>query len=206
MPLILATIPITQGVPNGLSYFNIVFVVVLASAALQGSTVQQLTRMLGLGAGPASLPDVLAEAEVRPAGVLEATYPVSPASDVVGRIARDLHLPTGAGLSIIVRAGAPFSPSNSTRVRAGDVLHFRVATDLAEVLDAHLAGWGEPAWPARASPSGPAPEARWAPFQGRALRAGGAALIEQERRWWRQLLMRFRLAATRPWMTGGRRS
>jgi cell volume regulation protein A len=205
MPLILATIPITQGVPNGLGYFNLVFVVVLASAALQGSTIQQLTRMLGLSAAPASLPEALSDAEVSPGGVLEATYPVSPASDVVGRLARDLHLPTGAGLSVIVRAGAAFAPSNSTRVRLGDVLHFRVATELAEVLDAHLASWGEPTWPARASVSGPAPQARWAPFQRGALRAEGTALIERERRWWRELPVRVHLAAMRLWTTGGRR-
>jgi cell volume regulation protein A len=205
MPLILATIPITQGVPNGLGYFNLVFVVVLASAALQGSTIQQLTRMLGLSAAPASLPEALSDAAVSPAGVLEATYPVSPASDVVGRLAGDLHLPTGAGLSVIVRAGAAFAPSNSTRVRVGDVLRFRVATELAEVLDAHLASWGEPTWPARASVSGPAPEARWALFQRGALRAEGTALIEREKRWWRELPVRVHLAAMRLWTTGGRR-
>jgi cell volume regulation protein A len=206
MPVILATIPVTQGVPNGFGYFSIVFVVVLASAALQGSTVQQLARVLGLSAVPSALPDVLADADVRRAGVLEATYPVSPESDVVGRLARDLHLPTGAGLSVIVRGGVAFSPSNSTRVWVGDVLHFRVATALAEVLDAHLASWGEPAWPARAAVSQPAPEARWALFHGHAVRAGGAALIEREKRWWRQLPVRFHLAAMRLWTTGGRRS
>jgi cell volume regulation protein A len=206
MPLILATIPITEGLPNSLGYFNVVFVVVLVSAMLQGSTIQQLTRMLGLNAASTSLPDALADAEMSRTGVLEATYLVSPTSDVVGRHARDLHLPTGAGLSVIVRSGYSFSPDNSTRIRVGDVLHFVVATELAEVLHAHLANWGESAWPPQVSAPAPAPEARWAPFQRRALQAQGAGLIARERLWWRELPIRVHLAAMRLWAMGGRRS
>jgi cell volume regulation protein A len=206
MPVILATVPITQGLPNSLGYFNVVFVVVLASALLQGSTIQQLTRMLGLNATPTSLPDALAGADASGTGVLEAQYLVSPGSDLIGRKTRDLHLPTGAGLSGVVRSGYAFSPSNSTRIWVGDVLRFVVAAEVADVLEAHLANWAEAALPTRGAVPVPAPEPRWAPYRRRALRAQGVGLISHEMLWWRQLPLRLHWAATRLWATGSRRS
>ncbi|MDX6534128.1 MAG: potassium/hydrogen antiporter [Gaiellales bacterium] len=209
--VILATIPITQGIPGSLEYFNIVFVVVLASAILQGATVRWLTRALGLTAASTALPTALAEAEFTEAGVLEAEYAVYPTSDAVGRTAGDLHLPTGAGLTTIVRAGQAFSPSNSTRIRAGDVLRFLVSTEHAEVLHAHLSTWGEPAWPPPAS--GPAVSlhgevgpARWTVFRREAVRPHASAFIARERLWWRQMGGHLRLFAVRLLAINGRRS
>jgi cell volume regulation protein A len=205
MPVILATVPITQGLPNSLGYFNVVFVVVLASALLQGATIQQLTRMLGLEATSTSLPEALAAADTSHTDVLEATYLVSPASDVIGRNTRDLHLPTGAGLSVVVRSGHAFSPSDSTRIWVGDELHFVVAAGLADLLQAHLANWSEPAVLTRPAVPVPAPEPRWAPFQRRSLRTQGAGLVAHEMLWWRQLPLRLRWIAMRLWTPSGRR-
>jgi potassium/hydrogen antiporter len=208
--VILATIPITDGVPNGLAYFNVVFVVVLTSAILQGATIRWLTRVLGLTASPTSLPAALAEAELSEAGVLEAEYPVWPSSDAVGRAAGDLHLPTGAALTTIVRSGQVFSPSNSTRIRAGDLLRFLVATEHAEVLHAHLSNWGEPAWPKPVprptKPPNPAPTtARWAPLLREAVRPRAAWFIARERLWWRQAGQHVRVFAMRLFAINGRR-
>jgi cell volume regulation protein A len=190
--VILATIPITEGVPGSLDYFNVVFVVVLTSAILQGTTVRWLTRTLGLTTSPTSLPAALAEAETTEAGVLEAEYPVSAASDAVGRTAGDLHLPTGAALTKVVRAGRVFSPSSSTRIQAGDVLRILVATEHAEVLHAHLSNWGEPVWPLRIKTESMSQDdtsgaARWSPFRREAARPVGPAMMAREGRWLREL-------------------
>jgi hypothetical protein len=92
-----------------------------------------------------------------------------------------------------VRAGQVFSPSNSTRIQAGDVLRVLVATEHAEVLHAHLSNWGEPVWPLRITTesmsqddtSGPA---RWSPFRREGGRPVGPAMMARESRWLRELV------------------
>ena len=48
VPVILATIPVIDGVPRSVEFFNIVFFAVLVSTVLQGSTVEMLAARLGL--------------------------------------------------------------------------------------------------------------------------------------------------------------
>jgi potassium/hydrogen antiporter len=48
VPVILATIPVIDGVPRSLEFFNIAFFAVLVSTLIQGSTVEMLAVRLGL--------------------------------------------------------------------------------------------------------------------------------------------------------------
>jgi cell volume regulation protein A len=48
VPVILATIPVIDGVPRSLEFFNIAFFAVLVSTVIQGSTVEMLAVRLGL--------------------------------------------------------------------------------------------------------------------------------------------------------------
>ncbi len=54
IPVILATLPVIQHVPHSLQFFNIVFFVVLLSAAVQGVTIGPLAARLRLSAGTTS--------------------------------------------------------------------------------------------------------------------------------------------------------
>lgn len=48
VPVVLATFPVIDRVPNSLQFFNVVFFAVLVSTVVQGSTFEGLTRRLGL--------------------------------------------------------------------------------------------------------------------------------------------------------------
>jgi hypothetical protein len=48
VPVVLATFPVIEGVPQSLEYFNIVFFAVLLSTLVQGSTFEPLANWLGV--------------------------------------------------------------------------------------------------------------------------------------------------------------
>lgn len=80
VPLYLAIIPVLGGVPDGLRFFDIAFLVVLASLLLQGWTVPLLARRLG----------VEVPSNPEPAGKLDFTTPSGLDRDVIGyRVAVD---------------------------------------------------------------------------------------------------------------------
>lgn len=60
VPIVLAVFPLMAGVPGAQTYFNVAFVVVLASLLLQGSTIAWSARRLGV-----ALPDPDDEQQVR---------------------------------------------------------------------------------------------------------------------------------------------
>ncbi|MFP5467082.1 MAG: potassium/proton antiporter [Gammaproteobacteria bacterium] len=60
VPIVLAVFPVMAGIPGAQTYFNIAFVVVLASLLLQGSTIAWSARRLGV-----TLPDPDDEQQVR---------------------------------------------------------------------------------------------------------------------------------------------
>jgi cell volume regulation protein A len=60
VPIVLAVFPVMAGVPGAQTFFNVAFVVVLASLLLQGSTIALSARHLGV-----ALPDPENEAQAR---------------------------------------------------------------------------------------------------------------------------------------------
>jgi len=55
VPVVLATFPVIDGVPNSLDFFNIVFFAVLLSTLLQGTTFEPFARALGVTTTASSL-------------------------------------------------------------------------------------------------------------------------------------------------------
>jgi cell volume regulation protein A len=138
VPVLLATIPVTEGLPNSLTLFNVTFVAVLASAVMQGTTVGPLARTLGLTRSR--------EAPGTDPGLVEAVYVVSPLSEVAGRRAGNVQLPEGASLARVARSGTVLAPSDSTRIRADDTLHIVVEEDAQGDLEAIVSSWDEKPW------------------------------------------------------------
>ncbi|MCO6432347.1 MAG: potassium/proton antiporter [Deltaproteobacteria bacterium] len=116
VPIVLATIPITEGVPHAVDIFNIVFFVVLVSVLLQGTTIRPLARLLGvLGEGQ----EIFVERRVA-SNMFEVT--VQPDSGIVKKRVVDLNIPQTALIVLLTRGNESYVPRGATVIEAGDKL------------------------------------------------------------------------------------
>jgi cell volume regulation protein A len=142
VPVVLATLPVTAGVAHGDTLFNIVFIVVVLSALIQGSTVERLAKALHVTSPTPARPRPLADwGTIRRLGAEIVEYPVSPVDGVVGRQVADLDLPEAATVNVIVRGGEAIPPTASVRVKAGDRLHLLVRHEVAGKVAALVTRW-----------------------------------------------------------------
>jgi cell volume regulation protein A len=142
VPVVLATLPVTAGVAHGTTLFNIVFIVVVLSALIQGSTVETLAQALHVTSPEPARPRPLADwGTIRRLGAEIVEYPVSPVDGVVGLHVADLGLPDAATVNVIVRGGEAIPPTASVRVRAGDRLHLLVRHEVAGQVAALVTRW-----------------------------------------------------------------
>ncbi|WAX79559.1 potassium/proton antiporter [Streptomyces sp. KMM 9044] len=128
VPIILATIPMVQGVPGSRSIFNIVFILVVVYTLVQGPTLPWLARTLRLGesAEAADLGIESAPLERLRGHLLSVDVPEG--SRMHGVEVGELRLPEGAAVTLVVRGGTSFVPGPTTILRRGDEL-LVVATD-----------------------------------------------------------------------------
>jgi potassium/hydrogen antiporter len=133
VPIVLALVPLTSGVPEARLLVDAVFLLVIVLTLLQGSTLPLLARWLRI--------DVAAEAremEVDSATLDELNADllqvrVPPKSRMHGVYLSELRLPPGAMVSLVVRDGVGFTPDASTRIQVGDQL---LVVSTAEARDA----------------------------------------------------------------------
>ncbi|WP_406170223.1 potassium/proton antiporter [Streptomyces sp. NBC_00996] len=128
VPIILATIPMVNGVAESRRIFNIVFVLVVVYTLVQGPTLPWLARKLRLGeaAGAADLGIESAPLERLRGHLLSIAIPGG--SRMHGVEVNELRLPAGAAVTLVVRDGKSFVPLPTTVLRHGDEL-LVVATD-----------------------------------------------------------------------------
>ncbi|MFF8592577.1 potassium/proton antiporter [Streptomyces sp. NPDC015220] len=128
VPIILATIPMVNGVDTSRRIFNIVFVLVAVYTLVQGPTLPWLARKLRLGEneGPADLGIESAPLERLRGHLLSVAIPEG--SRMHGVEINELRLPSGSAVTLVVREGESFVPLPTTVLRRGDEL-LVVATD-----------------------------------------------------------------------------
>lgn len=128
VPIILATIPMVNGVEGSRRIFNIVFVLVVVYTLLQGPTLPWLARKLRLGGDPeaADLGVESAPLERLRGHLLSVAIPEG--SKMHGVEVNELRLPAGAAVTLVVRDAKSFVPLPTTVLRHGDEL-LVVATD-----------------------------------------------------------------------------
>jgi cell volume regulation protein A len=137
-------------VPGARGFFDLVFVLVVVFTLVQGTTLAPLAKLLGLAS--ASEPrDV--EVDSAPLGDLDADLlqvRIPGRSRLHGVLVRELRLPPGAVLSLLVRGGEGFVPGPDTRLRRGDQLLVVTTGPAREVAErrlravsraGRLAGW-----------------------------------------------------------------
>ncbi|MGP4046451.1 potassium/proton antiporter [Streptomyces sp. 2A115] len=129
VPVILATIPMVNGVEDSRRIFNLVFVLVVVYTLVQGPTLPWLARKLHLGKSATEAADLGIESaplERLRGHLLSVAIPEG--SKMHGVEVAELRLPAGAAVTLIVRDGESFVPLPTTVLRRDDEL-LVVATD-----------------------------------------------------------------------------
>jgi potassium/hydrogen antiporter len=144
LPVVFATFPVIEGVPNSVEFFNIVFFAVVVSTLIQGATFERLAERLGVTDTEAALPLPLADAgAMRRLGAEVIEYPVGTEHAVVGARVRELGLPRDALLNLLIRGDQALLPRGSTRIEAGDRLHLIARQEVAIELRELMGRWQE---------------------------------------------------------------
>lgn len=128
VPIVLATFPVTAGYADGQVIFDVVFFVVLCSAAVQGLTVEPLARRLGLSSDRATAGLVIEHVAVDVGGIDVFEVEVPPAGAVVGRTVASAPPPDGARILTIRRGDHGEVATGGSVLRPGDVLVVATAT------------------------------------------------------------------------------
>ena len=121
VPIVLCTIPLANGVEGATEVFDVVFVLVFLLTLVQSPLVPVLARRLGLtDDAPRDL-----EVEVAPLDRIDAELmdvAIEGDSRLRGLEVRELRLPGGARLALVVRGERTFPPEGDTVLRRGDRL------------------------------------------------------------------------------------
>jgi cell volume regulation protein A len=120
VPIVLATFPLTAGVPDARSIFDTVFVLVVVFTLVQGTSLPWVARRLGIAA-PVAPRDVAVESaplDALDADLMQVTVPAG--SRLHGVYLPELRLPEDAAVMLIVREGRSFVPDENTRLMRGD--------------------------------------------------------------------------------------
>ncbi|MBW8751814.1 MAG: potassium/proton antiporter [Propionibacteriales bacterium] len=122
VPIVLATIPLSERVPDATRLFDIVFVMVVIYTLLTAPTLPRVARVLRVArrSEPRDLDVEAAPLERIAADLLMVT--ISPRSLMHGVEVGELRLPAGASVSLIVRDGSTLVPQTRTVLRHGDEL------------------------------------------------------------------------------------
>src|SRR5215469_14294899 len=138
VPIVLATIPLSAGVPGATRIFDQVFVIVVAFTMLQGPTLPLAARRLKITA-PAEPLEIVVETaplEELHADLLQAQVPDG--SRLHGVEVFELRLPAQANLALIVRDGHGIVPGPTTVLRTGDRLLIVVPASVREQTERRL--------------------------------------------------------------------
>jgi len=122
VPIVLATIPLSMGVPGAVPLFDIVFVLVVLFTAAQASTIPPVAARLGV-TSPGEATELLVETaplERMDADLLQLEIPEG--SRLAGVYIDELRLPAGAAITLVLRDGVGFVPDARTRLQSGDGL------------------------------------------------------------------------------------
>ena len=150
VPIVLATIPMSVGLPGAERIFDVVFLLVVIFTLMQGPTLPWVARRLGVARESSPRDVTIESAPLDDIHALLLQFSVSHQSLLVGVEVAELRLPEGAGLALVLRQGKVFVPGPTTALRAGDHVLIAAAREhqptierrLRAVSDSgRLAGW-----------------------------------------------------------------
>ncbi|HEU4949065.1 MAG TPA: potassium/proton antiporter [Kribbella sp.] len=122
VPIVLATIPLAEEVPQADRIFDVVFVLVLLFTMLQGPSLPWLARRLGVLDDNAAVEVDIDVAPLESLGADMLQVHVPSESRLAGVEIGELRLPHGVSVSLVIREQEAFVPDRRTVLRAGDAL------------------------------------------------------------------------------------
>jgi len=163
VPIVLATIPLAEGVPGATGLFDLVIVLTVVYTLVQGPTLPWAADRLGVSTPgePQELDVEAAPLEGIAADLLHVR--VLTGSKLHGVEVAELRLPVGTSVSLVVRAGNSFTPDPRTRLTYGDdvlVVTPRASRDETEARLRAVAERGRLAGWEQRSRTGPRPSTR----------------------------------------------
>jgi potassium/hydrogen antiporter len=136
VPVILATYPVLRGVPAGEQIFHLVFFVVLINSVVPGATVSWLARRYQFAAPTVTVPPANVElVSLREYPGEFVWYFIASASAASGALIRDLPLPAGCVVVLIMRGAEIVAARGATRLRDGDHVCVFVLLEHRPLLD-----------------------------------------------------------------------
>jgi cell volume regulation protein A len=121
VPIVLALIALIEGAESAQALVDVVFVLVVLLTLLQGTTLPFVARLLRVTQlGGQDLEVDAAPLDELGADLIQVRVPVG--SQLQGVYLRELRLPRGATVSLVVRAEQAFTPNGETRLRELDQL------------------------------------------------------------------------------------
>lgn len=172
VPIVLATIPLSEHVPGSQRIFDVVFLLVVIYTLVQGPTLPYVARRLQITEVMTTheLSVDAAPLDGMKADLLQLEIPES--SAMRGVTIDELRLPSSATVSLVVRENHSWMPTPDLRLHAGDQLLIVATADARELVEARLRDinlWGRLArW---VSPDEkPKPKSRLARFRPRRFR------------------------------------
>jgi cell volume regulation protein A len=138
VPIVLATIPLSEGVDGSERLFDIVFVLVVVYTLLTGPTLPAVAKVLKVTrrSEPRGLDIEAAPLEKVAADLLQIS--ISPASKMHGVEVGELRLPAGASVSMVIRQGLTLVPERRTVLKIGDDLLVVTPRRLREATEERL--------------------------------------------------------------------
>jgi cell volume regulation protein A len=121
VPIVLATFPVLAGVNGAERVFDVVFFVVVVSTIIPGATLRLASRLMGLSRPELATP--AAALEINSAHRLGGElipFLIEPPAAVCGASLREIELPPGAAVVLVVRGTEVLAARGHTVLKAGD--------------------------------------------------------------------------------------
>ncbi|WIY01698.1 potassium/proton antiporter [Amycolatopsis mongoliensis] len=122
VPIVLAMIPLSEGLPGAQRLVDAVFVLVIVLTLVQGATLGPLGHRLGLARKSEAHEIEVDAAPLDELGAELLQVRIQPGSKLHGVYLSELRLPVGATVSLVVRDGAGFTPQKTSRLQEHDQL------------------------------------------------------------------------------------
>ena len=138
VPIVVATIPVTEGVDGATRVVDVVFVLVVVYTLVQAPTLPALGRLLGVvdRSIPTDLEVEAAPLEEMGADLLQ--LQVTPGSQLQGVLISELRMPQGAQVTLIVRGTTSLVPGRDTQLLSGDSLLVVATNEVREATEQRL--------------------------------------------------------------------